>query len=432
MSKMIKLPPKLFQQRIDAIQDISLRYMWLVFYTGFYIFTDKFLNKGIPSWLGILVIVALSVVSGLIYHLIRNIVVAVYLHIAVFGVFLIWGNIKYDLISSFIITVFLLLLVSLVNNILGAKRGYISNIYSVNPLFVMLLIVYEVYAIYSKLETFYILGFVVAVLFMAGHFWCTYIQGLSAFMGVNMKLVNVPRADMYKSNSKIVALIITIFFLVTGFAYLLRYTSFFSGLGALLGIPVKKGLEGILIAGSYIKNLISQDKVMDAPPSEPVRPAEVYVSNDFMNGVAVLVSLVILVFIIAWLVCFTITKKKPKHVAKIIAGEKADEVEELTKTTEKKRSVFKDNNEKIRAMFKRWIKKNLKPHVPKGKTARELSDIAINNITQSVKVLEIEDSTESFYQENAEIRKKKELARLYDVARYSGRMLTDEELKSVK
>lgn len=429
MKSLNSLQPKFFYERIQLVKELSVRISWMIFYLGAFIFLDEAMKSKGMLFAGIIWIVIMSVFSGIIYYFVKTSPLIIMSYLVLLSSVLLVAEVPKKMSRALLIVLIVMLFFNMISNIIAFRNDYMVHVYSFNVIYIFIPIIYEIYAIYNNYESFYILGFVFGVIFIVAHLWCAYAEEINRFMGGNLNLSDMPRADIYRLNTKIVSILITIFVVIAGFMFLLRYTPVLMMVGKFIGTPIQMGI------GQLVKAKRALDKLMDSSVDterELVNTDETpsyEMDETFLNVCGIITCLILLTVIILWLISLFTRKKGPKRKLNIVFSDREDVVEDIVPVKKAKRHLFKDNNEKVRYRFKKWIKKSLKPHVPASKTASELSDIAIRNSFTDIKATSLEDLSEVEVVKNEDTIRNEKLASLYDIARYSNRMLTDEELK---
>lgn len=429
MKSLNSLKPKFFYERIQLIKELSVRICWMIFYLGAFIFLDDAMKNKEPLYSGIVWIVIMSILSGAIYYFVKNIPLVIISYLLLLSSILFVAAVPMKMSNCMLIVLISMLFFNMMSNVLACKNDHVVRVYSLNVVYIFLPIIYEIYAIYNKDERFYILGFVFGVIIIVGHLWCTYAQEINSFMGGNLNLSGMPRADIYKLNTKIISIIITIFVVISGFMFLLRYTPILMMVGKFIGTPIQAGVGQLVKAKRSLARLMNSSVDIETEQVDTDETPAYEVDETFMNVCGIITCLILLTVVILWLISLFTRKKGPKRKLNIVFSDREDVVEDIVPVKKAKRHLFKDNNEKVRYRFKKWIKKSLKPHVPASKTASELSEIAIRNSFTDIKATSLEDLSEVRVVENEDTIRNEKLASLYDIARYSNRMLTDEELK---
>lgn len=433
MSRLSSLNSKHFYGRMQLILEISVRFLWLAFCVGIYMFTDTVHAGSTPLWVCVLWIVFVYGLGTLVYLFFRDTFLVLLLHLVVCSVgfaLLLAGN---ALGSSIMYMLLFVMIENAVSNIIAARRFHPPCVYSHRWMYYAVPIAFLFYAIYQSSNIHYVIAFCFGLIFVLGHFWCTYAQGISEFMGGNLYVENVPRADIYRSNTKTVAVILLVFLLISGFVFMFRYMSVFETLGRAMSAPISAAVDKFITVGKFVRRIFTSDGSTGESAGMPEQQVQVApIPQTVLNVLGIMTGLFLLAFFILWIISLTMRPKKPVKIVNIIDGNGDDEVEDIVPKKKRRRHIFKDNNEKVRYRFKRFIKKNLKPNVPYGKTAEELSRIAARNVHLDVKVLDEADFEDDEVIDYDDTETYNRLTELYNIARYSDRMVTNDEIKTLQ
>lgn len=392
-------------------------FAWL----GVYFFLDRYLHEETQLWFGVFWICVIDLVVAGLRHFCHKLPLLLAGHIVLYGITILFAHETMYLKEERTIFCLLMLTGCMIGTIQLWRMGFGPMVYSIPWHLILEVLVLYFYGVYLGDSAYQTMAFVLTVIFLVGHFWCLYLQGMNHYLDQNMELEGIPRSSILRINTRVVAGILLMFFLIVLIAGMFQFDQFFGQIGGWIA-----GFFKMLILGiQYVVHTVQRwnhageggnpdyggtDMAIAMPETEPMD------SDDGSIGYAamgMLICLLVFFYLVHRLVRAFDDKDNRDWKRPDYGGyQRLDDQVESLKTERKKRfRLFRTNREKIRYQYKRRIKKWLKGHIPQGNTAWELTELVLRQ------------------QEEEGMEK---LTELYDVARYGEREITLEEVRKVK
>lgn len=256
------------------------------------------------------------------------------------------------------------------------------------------------------------------ILCIIGHFWCLYLQGMNDHLKQLEGLEQVPEKSMVSINTGVILRILAVLFVLLLLAELIQFDQALEWLGNRLGRVILAVLLAVRRLLLYLQQFFHSSASSGADAS--AEPAPTYTPELYGHeeGSGYIVGLS--VFSIVVIVVFYQMLRREKNQPGLQPGERPDFhyhgngedlVEELREEKLPVLPFFRNNREKIRYRFKRRVRHHYKRNVPNTSTAWELN-----------RAMQCRQPGTSL----------DELTGWYEVARYSQREISDQELKKIK
>lgn len=253
------------------------------------------------------------------------------------------------------------------------------------------------------------------LLFIVGHFWCLYLQGICDYLEMNAELKHVPGDSMLRMNTRVILGLLGVLAVFLFLALLPQFDQAMEWLAARFG----RAVTTVILAIRQIVQLL--ERIFHITPgsteTEPEQPsvADIPEMDDSEEGLGYILG--ISVFSIVMIVVFFRMLRKAKLQADLMPGPRPDfhhrgSGEDIVEDIEEEKlpflPIFRNNRERIRYRFRRRVKRHYKKNVPSVRTAWEFN----RELQQSRSEPGLDALTD-----------------LYDIARYSQREILDSDLK---
>jgi hypothetical protein len=267
-------------------------------------------------------------------------------------------------------------------------------------------------------DTVYRMGALALLLyFVAGHFWCTYLQGMNEYLLQQSDLTEVPRNRMLMLNTKIILLILGAFAIVCVGVCFVPLDLWFDWIRRYLGAWIALLLR-------MIRRLLSFfERNGGNTPTAMTTTYDIAETTDATAlGEGAEISTPVFLFLMVSTIAFFyllwrlssayFEKKDPPWQRPDFSGVNMehDVMEDVVSEEKKGFLHFRNNREKVRYRFKRRIKKSMKGSIPARDTARELA-----SQIETKEQVSLETLTE-----------------IYEKARYSDRAITKEDVAKTR
>lgn len=295
------------------------------------------------------------------------------------------------------------------------RHGYAYVTYSFKWEFILLIMFVYVTGIFKKDSYMRSGSLAIGMVLILFHMWCTYLENLSDYFDEASDLRDQQKDEIISVTGKaarrtilVAAGCMTVSFLAARENILWKFIRLMGSLfnkiiafiNSLMKLPEGYGLEK------------RPEKIYPtAPPRENYSP-----EGDFQNRGFYIALLIISLIIIG---IFTYRQLHTVHETSVYGRMSAwkklrhdDEESKVDAAPAKRFHLFRDNNEKIRYMFRKRVKGHFKENVPKAYTAHEFENALISQEKEAPGI--------------------RELTECYDTARYSTHRITGKQLDSVK
>lgn len=374
------------------------------------------MTKQCQIWFGIFWIAALHAVVFLVRHFCHKLPLLLIGHGVLYGILILfaWGT-NYLNEER---TIFCLLMLTgcLIESIQQWRSGFTPSVYYVRWYFFPEPFILYFYGLYANIRIYRTVAVVLAIIFLIGHFWCLYLQGMNDYLDQHMKSEKIPRSSILRMNTKVIVGILIGFLVVLISFAALRFDIGFFSIGHFLAAFFRifiSGIQGLIHTVRWWKH--SGRDGSDYSVEEALQPTETpAVSGDAGTNLYVILGVIISLIIFFYMVYRLAHAFDDRDNRKWIPPEFGsrlrtdDQVEDLRKKERKLFHLFRTNREKIRYQFKKRVKKSMKGTIPKSYTAWDFNnEIQKKQADESMTVL----------------------TDLYDVARYGEREITSAEVK---
>ena len=394
-----------YHKWLHCLQDFSIILLHDFLWLGVYFFLEMYVTKRCEIWFGIFWIAAIHAVVFLVRHFCHKLPLLLIGHGVLYGIviFFAWGT-NYLKEAR---TIFCLLMLTgcLIESIQQWRSGFAPSVYYVRWYFFP-----EPFILYRTVAV------VLAIIFLIGHFWCLYLQGMNDYLDQHMKSEKIPRSSILHMNTKVIVGILIGFLVVLISFAALRFDMGFFSIGHFLAAFFRVFISGLqrLIHTVRWWNHSATDS-SDYFVEEALQPTEApAVVGDAGTNLYVILGVIISLLIFFYMVYRLAHAFDDRDDRKWIPPEFGsrlrtdDQVEDLRKKERKLFHLFRTNREKIRYQFKKRVKKSMKGIIPKSYTAWDFNnEIQKKQADESMTVL----------------------TDLYDVARYGEREITSAEVK---
>lgn len=291
------------------------------------------------------------------------------------------------------------------------------------PVFAEALIL-SLYGGSQGIETVQIYGLFLGGICIIAHFWCISLQGMQEYLQQNAGLDNVPEDNIFWGNSKIVVCLLAIPAVL--FAGIILVQGDISVAAWLLSIikngfvQVVRGLRKIFLLFGKVSD---GEKTPVQVTSQPMATRIPAVTNDDnTQGLGVIIALVAVGLVIIYIFVKMILssdggKETPEGQRPVFHhhGTGQDKIEKVD-MEQRKLFFFRNNREQIRFYFKKRVQKFYEKKTPPNYTSGEFC-CAIR---------------EAEHEEKEDVEELEQLDSLYDIARYSEKQITKQQVREIK
>ena len=429
--------------RVHRVKDWSVIAMEMLGWLAGYALMDAFLGQYMEFGYAVLWIVLLYAATGALQTLSQGPVLLTLGHAVLCVLILVQTRRTDRLIEEWTIFCLLLVVTRFLQGFCRWKQGAEEVCYSVK--WQLLLLVFSIYGygLYADSVLYRSLGCGFGILFVLLHFWCTYLQGLNDYLDEHAQLSNVPVESIFRQNTNMVLWLLGVLFVCLVGAEWLQFDQGFAWLGNLL----VRGIRQVIAFFRYLSALVRHFNHPDTPVPELETPVgenwDSAGAQEDTPGFFWVISLVVFLGMLYLIVQFL----KDVYKKTELQGERPqfggyirkDDVVEVYEENEEKRRflLFRNNRQKVRYRFKKMVKRSFPEHVPQGDTARELGERICQSAENGKSEEEGGSKSENVRSRN---RRRKEpetgnvsiLTQLYDIARYSRREITEQDMKRLR
>lgn len=275
------------------------------------------------------------------------------------------------------------------------------------------------WGLFTKNESIKWIGVFLGVIFLVFHMWCTYLDSLNIYLDEKESMNNVPVREIFKNSFSVVSVLLFCLTIALLFLVTINQNGFLDLLKKYIMLGIKKILWLIGLVVQFFANFsvmgdtMGGDEVKDELiMSPPANTVDVHIWWMEIGGLIIISVLLLFGLREFYLWIKKRTKKKITIRKSLLIPDEIEAVDEQEEGTLGKllKKVFRSNQEKVRYLFKSRVKKGLGQKIRESKTSEELRDdvlkqgqIDIGNLTE-----------------------------LYQIARYSQREITREQIREVK
>lgn len=275
------------------------------------------------------------------------------------------------------------------------------------------------WGLFTKNESLKWIGIFLGIIFLVFHLWCTYLDALNGYLDEKESMNNVPVKEIFKNSFSVVSILLFCLTMVLLFVVTINQNGFLEPLKRYIMLGIRKLLwiiglviqffANFSVLGDTMRGEEVKDELVMSPPGNTV---DVHIWWMEIGGLIIMSVLLFFGLREFYLWIRKRTKKKKKLFRKrLLIPDEIEEVEEEDGALKKLlKKVFRNNQERVRYLFKSKVKKSLGKKIRSSNTSEELRD---NVLKQGQNDLT-------------------ELTQLYQVARYSQREITKEQLRQVK
>lgn len=404
-----------YHKWLHFLQEFSIILLHDFLWLGIYFFLEMYMTEKCRIWFGILWVAAIHGIVILVRHFCRKLPYLLVGHGALYGIVILfaWGT-NY-LKEAEVIFCLLMLTGCLIESIQKWRSGFAPSVYYVRWYFFSAPFILYFYGLYVNLGVYRTVAVVLAILFLMGHFWCLYLQGMNDYLDQHLDSEKIPRSSILRMNTKVIVGILFVFLAVLLSFAALHFDFAFFSIGHFLASFFRifiSVLQGLIHALTWWNH--SNTDRSDYSVEEALKPTEApaVIGDDGNESLLILVAVSLpLFFYMVYRVAHAFDDRDdrkwipPEFGSHLRTG---DQVEDLGKKERKLFHLFRTNREKIRYQFKKRVKKAMKGSIPKSYTAWDFhKEIQKKQADENMTVL----------------------TDLYDVARYGEREITSAEVK---
>lgn len=401
---------------LHCLQDFSIILLHDFLWLGVYFFLEMYITDRCQIWFGIFWIAAMHAVVFLVRHFCHKLPLLLIGHGVLYGIVILlaWGT-NYLKEAE---TIFSLLMLTgcLIESIQQWRSEFAPSVYYLRWYFFPEPFILYFYGLYVHVRLYRTVAVVLAIIFLIGHFWCVYLQGMNDYLDQHMDAEKIPRSSILRMNTKVIVWLLLGFSAVFISFAAFRFDVGFLSIGNFLAAFFRfflSGLQGLIHSvrwwnHSGVDNLDDSMEQALQPTEAPSVVGDA--GNDIYMVLGVVISLIIFFYMVYRLAHAFDDRDNRKWIPPEFGSHLRtdDQVEDLRKKERKLFHLFRTNREKIRYQFKKRVKKSMKGSIPKSYTAWDF-----NNEIQKKQA-----------DENMTV-----LTDLYDVARYGEREITSAEVK---
>lgn len=407
-----------YYEGIHLLQDVSLWIIQGFAWLGVYFFLDRYIQEETQLFFGVFWICVVRLSAVLLRHFCHKLPLLLAGHGVFYAVLLLCARETGYLKEERTIFCLLLLTGTLVGSIQAWRMGFDHTIYRFPWYFIPEILIIYFYGIYRSDPVYQIMAFTLTAVFLLGHFWCLYLQGMNDYLDQNKQLEGIPGDRIFHTNTRMIVSILMGLLLVVILVGAMQFDRFSGLMGGYLAVFFQIIIQGIqaLVRALRWWNQGETAREPDANHQPLVTQMPDGSGNALDSGTVFPVMLVCLLifFYLVYRLAKAFDNRDDHEWSRPDYGgyQGADDRVESISGEEKPRfHLFRTNREKVRYHFKKRVKKTLRGHIPPGNTAWELA--------------------EELQRQEGEGKGLVPLTELYDVARYGKREITAEEVRKL-
>lgn len=405
-----------YHKWLHLVQDFSIILLHDFLWLGVYFFLEMYVTKECKIWLGIIWIAVIHAIVFLLRHFCHKLPLLLLGHGVLYGILLLLVRETNYLKEAGTIFCLLMLTGCLIESVQQWRSGFAPSEYYVRWYFFPEPFILYFYGLYANIQDYRTMAIVLTVIFLIGHFWCLYLQGMNDYLDQHMNSEKIPRSSILRMNTKVILGILIIFVTVLIAFAAFRFNVAFLSIGHFFADffrVIASVMQSLIHGFQWWKNFGTDNS--DSVVEDALQPTEVpAVSGDDGSEVylvlGVIISLVIFFYMVYRLAHAFDDRDNRKWIPPEFGSHLRadDQVEDLGKKERKLFHLFRTNREKIRYQFKKRVKKVMKGTIPKSYTAWDFhKEIQKKQADENITVL----------------------TDLYDVARYGEREITSAEVR---
>lgn len=406
-----------YYEGIHLLQDVSIWVIQGFAWLGVYFFLDRYIQEETQLFFGVFWICVLSIFAVLLRHFCHKLPLLLAGYGICYGIILLCARETGYLKEERTIFCLLLLTGTLFSSIQAWRTGFGHMVYSFPWYFIPEIIIIYFYGMYRSDPAYQIMAFTLLAVFVLGHFWCLYLQGMNDYLDQNRELEGMPGGRIFQTNTHLVVSILSGLLLVMILVGAMQFDRFSGQVGGQIAAFFRMLLQGIQALVHALQWWNRGEVPME--PYENQQPLATHAPD--AAGDALDTSTVLPVLLVSLLIFFYLVYRLAKAFddrddhewsrPDFRGYQGADDQVESIQEEKQRFHLFRTNREKVRHYFKRRVKKTLRGHIPAGNTAWELTE----------ELQRQEDSGKGLVP----------LTELYDVARYGAREITAEEVRKI-
>lgn len=409
-----------YYEGIHLLQDISI---WIIHgfaWLGVYFFLDMYKNEEAELLFGIFWICVIMLAVHLLRHFCQRLPFLLAGHGVFYAIIILFAHETVYLKEERTIFCLLMLTGMLAGSIQEWRTGFGHTIYTFPWYLIPEILIIYFYGIYKTNTDYQTMAFVLVLLFVIGHFWCLYLQGMNDYLDQNMKLEGTPGGRIFQTNTRMILYILLgllLLIILVGSFQFGRFSGQVGGYIAAFFRMLVLGIQSLMHLLQWWNHGKSTEESTDFDiPSVTSMPDSSGDSNSTgYVAMCLIISLLVFFYLVYRLAKAFDDRDDHEWQRPDYGGYQGinDQVEDIAGGERKRFHLFRTNREKVRYRFKKRVKKTMEGHIPVGDTAWELT---------------------------RELQKREEshpvgltqLTELYDVARYGYREISAEEIRKLK
>lgn len=407
-----------YYEGIHLLQDASI---WIIHgfaWLGVYFFLDMYMHGESEIVFGVFWICAISMAVLLLRYFCHRLPLLLAFHGIFYAVILLFARETVYLKEERTIFCLLMLTVMLFGSVQEWRTGFGHTVYTFPWYLIPEILIIYFYGIYKSEAAYQTMAFVLILVFITGHFWCLYLQGMNDYLDQNRKLEGTPGGRIFQTNTRMILGILMGLLLLMILVGACQFGRFSGQIGSHIASFFRMlilGLQSLVHLLQWWNRGETTEETVDDIPSVTGMPDVSGGSQNSGYTVALLFSLLVFFYLVYRLAKAFDDKDDHEWQRPDYGGYQGidDQVEYIAGNHKKRFHLFRTNREKVRHRFKKRVKKTMKGHIPPGDTAWELTG-------------------ELQKQENGDTADLIQLTGLYDVARYGYRNITAEEIRKLR